>query len=235
MSGLVVLLHAEGSPPLLTDDPGTPGDGHWEINLGVSREQRSGSRLSGLPLVDFNYGIGDRWQVMYAVSGLRLQEEGVPSVSGFGNSTIGVKWRFLEAGPAVSLHPQWEFNTPGASSDERGLVEAGSAFLLPVQFELPAGPLAVIGQAGREFRAAGDAWFYGLAVAYEPTARTAIAVELTGSATPRLDRTQLTANFAVAVDCSEGTSLLFSIGRELHNHDEPRATFVGYLGFQWRL
>jgi hypothetical protein len=219
----------------MTDDPGTPGDGHWEINLGISREQRPGGRLTGLPLVDFNYGIGDRLQVMYAVSGLRLREEGTPAVSGLGDSTLGIKWRFYEAGPLVSVHPQLAFNTPGSSSDDRGLVDSGSAFMLPFQFELAAGPLAVIGQAGREFRAGGGAWFYGLAAVHGFSERTAVAVEMAGGATPRFDRTSLTVNLAVAVDCSEHTSLRFSIGRELHNHDEPRATFVGYLGFQWRL
>lgn len=219
----------------MTDDPGTPGDGHWEINLGVSREQRPGSRQHGLPLVDFNYGIGDRLQIMYAVSGLRLREEGAPAVTGCGNSTIGVKWRFYETGLSVSVHPQLEFNTPGSSSDDRGLIEPGSAFLLPFQFELAAGPLALIAQAGREFRTGGDAWFYGLAVVHAVSERTAVAVEVTGEATPRLERTRLTANLAVAVDSSERTTLLFSIGRELHNHDESRATFVGYAGFQWRL
>jgi hypothetical protein len=27
-------LHAQGGPPFITDDPGTPGNKHWEINLG---------------------------------------------------------------------------------------------------------------------------------------------------------------------------------------------------------
>ena len=37
--GLAILMvavgaaRAQGGPPLVTDDPDTPGDGHWEINL----------------------------------------------------------------------------------------------------------------------------------------------------------------------------------------------------------
>jgi len=27
--------HAQGGPPMLTDDPGTPGDGKWEVNIAV--------------------------------------------------------------------------------------------------------------------------------------------------------------------------------------------------------
>ena len=29
---------AQGGPPLITDDPGTPGDGHWEINIAEQSE-----------------------------------------------------------------------------------------------------------------------------------------------------------------------------------------------------
>ena len=27
-------VHAQGGPPFITDDPGTPGNHHWEINFG---------------------------------------------------------------------------------------------------------------------------------------------------------------------------------------------------------
>lgn len=231
-------LHAEGSPPLITDDPGTPGAGHWEINLGISTEKRPGSRLSELPLLDLNYGIGDRLQLKYEVPYLRLAEDGAPTESGFGNSAFGVKWRFHDAGEkglSVSVYPQVEFNNPGTNSDDKGLVEPGTVFVLPFQFERAFGPLTLIGQVGREFRADGDAWFYGISAGHSFTERMEVAVELAGGGSARLDRTSLTANLGVAIDLSESTSVLFSIGRELHNHDEPRATLVGYLGVQWRL
>lgn len=56
-------LQAMGSPPLITDDPDTPGNGHWEINLGITTQRRPGARASELPLLDMNYGIGDRLQL----------------------------------------------------------------------------------------------------------------------------------------------------------------------------
>lgn len=232
------VLHAEGSPPLITDDPGTPGDGHWEINLGVSTEKRPGSRLSELPLLDLNYGIGDRLQLKYEVPYLRLTEDGAPTESGFGNSAFGVKWRFYDAGEkglSVSVYPQVEFNTPGTNSDDKGLVESGTAFVLPFQFEREVGPVTLIWQVGREFRSGGDAWFYGISAGHHFTENMEVAVELAGGGSARLDRTSLTANIGVVVDLSESTSVMFSVGRELHNHDEPRASLVGYLGVQWRL
>lgn len=78
LGGLLLLLgaapslRAEGSPPLITDDPGTPGDGHWEINIGVSTEKRPGARASELPLLDLNYGVGDRLQLKYEVPYLNV-------------------------------------------------------------------------------------------------------------------------------------------------------------------
>ena len=38
---LAALLHAlparaQGGPPFLTTDPGTPGNGNWEINVGAA-------------------------------------------------------------------------------------------------------------------------------------------------------------------------------------------------------
>lgn len=232
------VLHAEGSPPLITDDPGTPGDGHWEINVGVSTERRPGSRLSELPLLDLNYGIGDRIQLKYEVPYLKLQEGDSPGTSGLGNSEFGVKWRFYDAvekGLAVSVYPQLEFNNPGSSADDRGLVEHGSVFKLPFQFQREAGPVTLVGQVGREFRAGGDAWFYGISAGHRFHDKVEVAVELAGGASPGLHRSQLTANLGVVIDLSERTAFMFSVGQELHNHDEPRATLVGYAGLQWRL
>ncbi len=244
MAGLLLLLggtaklHAEGSPPLITDDPGTPGDGHWEINLGVSSEKRPGSRASELPLFDLNYGIGDRLQLKYEVPYLRVHEDGSPTKSGFGNSAAGVKWRFYDEGDhglSASVYPQVEFNNPGSSSDDRGLVDPGTAFALPFQFARKAGPLSFIWQVGREFRSGGGSWFYGVSAGHQISRRCEFAVELAGSASSGFDRSHLTANLGVVFELTERSSLLFSVGRELHNHDEPRASFVGYLGVQWRL
>ncbi len=227
-----------GSPPLITDDPGTPGDKHWEINLGVSTEKRPGLQSSELPLIDLNYGIGDRLQLKYEVPYLYEREDGGPSLSGFGNSEAGVKWRFYDAGEkglAVAVYPQWEFNNPGSNSDDKGLAEHGSAFLLPLQFEKAVGPVTLVWQVGREFRTDSDAWFYGVSVGHNFGEKLEIGVELAGGSDAGFHRTTLATNLGVMINLSERTSFMFSVGRELHNHTESKATFLGYVGMQWRL
>jgi hypothetical protein len=31
---LAIATHAQGGPPFITDDPGTPGNHHWKIHFG---------------------------------------------------------------------------------------------------------------------------------------------------------------------------------------------------------
>jgi hypothetical protein len=59
------VAHAEAGPPLLTDDPGTPGDGHWEMNFAWTTERAADARHDEAPLVDLNYGVGDRVQLKF--------------------------------------------------------------------------------------------------------------------------------------------------------------------------
>ena len=208
-------LHAMGSLPLITDDPETPGNGRWEINLGISTERRPGLRASGLPLLDANYGIGDRLQFKYEVPCLGARADGRPSVSGLGNSEFGVKWRFYDAGEkklAISVYPQFEFNNPGSNSAARGLVEPGSVFKLPCQFAKEAGPVTLIGQIGREFRSSGDRWFYGIARGHHVGEQAEVAIELAGGGTAKLGRTRLTTNLGAVVELNQSTSRCSRLG-----------------------
>jgi hypothetical protein len=231
-------LYAEGSPPLITDDPGTPPKGHWEINLGVSTERHSGLQQSELPLLDLNYGLADTVQLKFEVPFLLQSEAGEGQETGWGNPEVGVKWRFLdhgEGGLAMSVYPQYAFSNSGASADDRDLVEPGSAFLLPVQLEKDLGPVMLNLQLGREFRSSGDSWFYGLALSHRVHDKWEFGGELAGTAEPRFNRSSLTLNFGVMIDLNEHASFMFSLGRDLYNQQESRATLVGYVGWQFRL
>jgi hypothetical protein len=45
---------------MLTDDPDTPGDGHWENNLAIIATHTSGRWVLAAPDADLNYGWGER-------------------------------------------------------------------------------------------------------------------------------------------------------------------------------
>jgi len=115
---------------MASDDTGTPGNGNWEINLVFDGDISKESNAFELPLLDINYGIGERLQLKYEVpfvvtrnptfdkTGRRTTEKS----SGFSNSRVGVKYRFFDneqAGLSLAVYhglhsthlvPNWKAN-----------------------------------------------------------------------------------------------------------------------------
>jgi hypothetical protein len=57
---------AQGGPPMITDDPGTPGNGNWENNLAIVFEHRHNETSIETPEIDLNYGVGEHIQLNLA-------------------------------------------------------------------------------------------------------------------------------------------------------------------------
>ncbi len=239
--GLTLLLGAarlcaQGGPPMITDDPGTPGDGHWEINTALTTERRAGEHMIGMPLLDINYGVGERIQLKYEAAWLRL-DDGTDMHAGLSNSLLGVKWRFFDAGEkawSASMYPQLEFNNPGSHSNERGLAERGTSFELPFQVMKNFGVIEFNADLGYVWHAGGNGWFGGVVVGREVAHGIEVAAELHFESGARFQVLVLTANVGVRLDLSERCTLLASVGRDLRNPAGPRATLIGYLGLQTR-
>jgi hypothetical protein len=237
LGGSALRALGQGGPPMLTDDPGTPGDGHWEINVAyIPEESRDGSRSANGPLLDMNYGVGDRVQLKYQVPWLIAADPGRPSQAGLGDSQVGVKWRFYDdpaAELAISTYPQLTFNNP-TSSVQRGLVESDTALLLPFEFQGKLGPLDWNAEVGREFHARSeDLWIYGLALGREVNSRLELAVELHGTGRFARNEDQLIANLGARIKLTEHETLLVSAGRSVNRTHGTELTFTGYLGVQW--
>ncbi len=120
---------AQGGPPLITDDPDTPGPGFWEINLSaITEKSHREGRVEG-PLADINYGVGHRIQLKFEIPWVSQSETGKQLQSGIGNSLIGVKWRFVGGEKqkiAWATYPQLEINTSRSMAEEELLTRVGS-------------------------------------------------------------------------------------------------------------
>jgi hypothetical protein len=150
VSFLIFSGTAWAGPPLLTSDTGTPGDGHWEINVGLSGEKTLSQVDLALRFVDINYGLGERIQLKAELPWLFLKPDGEETKDGIGNSVLGIKWRFLDEerhGIAMSVYPQVEFNTASSSVD-KGLADYGTKYILPVELERKFGAVNVTGEVG---------------------------------------------------------------------------------------
>lgn len=224
------------SPPLLTDDPGTPGDGRWEVNIVTSFERMRGHRSFEAPLFDINYGIGNNLQLKVEVPWLVQHAPGEKSQSGLGNTEVGVKWRFLDAekhGIDMSVYPQIEFNNP-TNSVERGLVEPGTRFLLPVQVSRKVGPVEMTGELGYSFtRHGSNETTYGLAVARGVSRRVELLAEVSGTSANHFHENQLVFNIGSIVQINKKANLVSAVGRSIYNVAGDGPSYSATLGVQF--
>lgn len=231
------LATAQGGPPLRTDDPGTPGNENWEVNVGLTTELRTTQRRFEAPALDINYGLGDHIQLKYEAPWLVLDADQQPAKQGLGNSLVGVKWRFYESPKRrlwISTYPQFEFNNPNHSV-QRGLSDRGVAFLLPVEVAKDLGPVTLNAEVGHWFSRDDPQWIAGLAAGRQATERLELLAEVY-HVTARLPAERDTSfDFGGRVKLTKMALLTFMAGRSFRGPASGRPQFIAYVGMQFLL
>jgi hypothetical protein len=229
---------AQGGPPYYTNDPGTPGDLNWEINVGYMPFLYGDQSVSHTPDLDINFGVGDRIQLTYENAWLRVQSPSSAAKFGLGQSNPGVKWRFYDAGESglsVSVFPQLFLNNPN-DAVHRGITPATEAFLLPVEFTKKLGPVDVDFEMGYQFAHKGaDGWITGLVVGHDFTPKLEGDVELYGQGTFHPSENQPTIDFGGRYKVRPSLILLVMAGRSLEPTSSKQSYFIGYFGMQFLL
>lgn len=223
---------AQGGPPLVTDDPGTPGPGNWEVNVAVTLDRTSLSSSWGTPLVDANYGWGERIQMKLELPWVVVSDAGGRR-GGIGNPLLGVKWRFLDedtAGVAVATYPQLAFNVVSSSAD-RSLAERETRFLLPVSAVKTFGPVAVNVEVGRVFESGEGEWVWGLALGHAFGKVEALA-EVFGTGGDDAESRQVVLNLGGRVPLAATSTFLFSGGCSVSDGEGLRHAHL-YVGLQF--
>lgn len=188
------LAFSQGGPPFLSDDPDTPGNRHWEVNLGFIGDRSPSGGSYSTPDIDINYGIGDRIQLKYETP-LSMQEMRGGSgqlAAGLGNSLLGVKYRFYQHHSktrvrdgervvkfSVSMYPQLLLNNP-TSSVARGIVEPGPQLLLPLEANANYGWIRFSGEVGYWLTSKDvpNSWIQGIVAGHEFRPDTELYMEL---------------------------------------------------------
>lgn len=188
------IVLAQGGPPFRSDDPDTPGNHHWEINLGFIGERSRFQGAYSTPDIDINYGLGNRIQLKYEVP-LAIQEMRGDSghvAAGLGDSLLGVKYRFYqrhsktedqqgkrEIKYGVSIYPQLVLSNP-TRSVAREIVEPGPQFLLPLEASAKLGWVRISGEVGYWFSSKDvpNSWIRGVVVGHEFEKDTELYLEL---------------------------------------------------------
>ncbi len=261
--GLILLLlslviitsaFAQGGPPFITDDPGTPGDRHWEINFGWIGDHNPANAYYQLPDIDMNYGWGDRIQLKYELPLAAATDQNNTTRAGLGESLLGIKWRPYEyhrAGETKSdenmlfslgTYPQASINNP-TSAVRRGIVENGPQYYLPVEFTAKWGPIDFNGEVGHWFgnQLVPSRWGRGLIAGREFSQRFELYGELYDlqdanriSNIPKQRELTLDIGGRQTLDRGGHLRLLFMGGRGIQavtrQNSEP--SWIAYVGLQ---
>jgi len=225
----------QGGPPMITDDPGTPGNGKWENNFAIAFEHRPGETAYDVPEIDLNYGVGDHIQLTLQTAPVLLKRSGQGLIGGWGETEAAVKWRFLDeamSGVDMSMFPRVLFNV-SQSSVRRGLAEDGTRFQIPFQIAKTFGRLHLDAEFGPRASTVGRSeWLSGIVCGFDVAKTTMVMAELHDESRMNFSRDVLTLNFGLRHEFTENYILIVSMGHELRSPDQPTA-LIGYFGMQF--
>jgi len=229
------------SPPMMSDDTGTPGDRNIELNFNASAQLSHDRKLFDLPRVDVNYGLGETLQLKYEVPWeleRRVEQDAAGNETrvhahGLGDSTIGVKYRFYDDDASklsLAVYPQVEFRSPGARSEEDGGVASGATtWVLPLLVTKELAHLAVTANAGVE-KATGEGIraFASGGCGTRLSPHLALLGELVGEDLNRSDERRILLNAGFRYKVDEHQTIGAAIGRDLHAGDGQKQTYITF-------
>jgi hypothetical protein len=241
LATMVLLLGAPGiagaqaGPPFLTNDPGTPGNANWEINVASMQTVARGVASYQVPQIDLNFGVGDRIQLTYEVPYIVQASSGQPVDSGWGNAYPGIKWRFFDQGEEgwqASIFPQAEAGTPAAARD-KGIATLGPRYLLPLEVSKKLGPLDIDFEAGYYFPSHGlRERIFGFVAGRPLTERFELYAELYDDRAYGGPPHDTTLDFGGRYKLRPGIIALFMAGRSINGDSDGQPLFMGYIGIQ---
>ena len=230
--------HAQGGPPYYTNDPGTPGNKQWEINLGYMPFLFNANSITHTPDVDINFGLGDRIQLTFENAYLRVNDAAGGTRFGLGQDQLGLKWRFYdneESGFAISVFPQVSLNNPDSSVD-RGITPRGASLILPMEFSKKLGPLNLNWEVGYNFVHLGsDGYLAGIVAGHDFTKNLEMDAEFYAVGTFHPAANSDTIGIGARYKIHPPFILLLMAGRSVEAARNGQPYFVGYFGMQFLL
>jgi hypothetical protein len=142
------------SPPLATDDPGTPGRHGYEVALIMDCDLTTSDR-SCEAVINAAFGLGDNAQFRIAKGITQTTTSGSPNLNGVGATDVGIKYRFYDRnGLKIAAFPALRLNdaTKQVLQDGETLPTAGTSIYVPVIVSEELGRFTLIANLGRRFQ-----------------------------------------------------------------------------------
>jgi hypothetical protein len=227
-----VMAVAQGGPPLITNDPDTPGPGAWEINIAATGDRSARAWTLDAPDVDINHGVGERVQLSMHAPWSHRRDEGGAWFSGMGPIEFGVRWRFLDqaqAGVSVAVQPLW-IRSFSPAAERHGLNAPNPEWVLPLQVSRHFDHSALGGEIARHVVAnEPDTWQAGGFFEYDCRPRLQCLGEIN---TTWEDGPNTVLNAGGRQAITQHVNLLMSIGTQISGREEARSHVLFYLGAQ---
>jgi hypothetical protein len=216
---------AQGGPPFVTDDPGTPGDGNFEINIAAIESQRRNSWNLVGPDADMNYGWGEHIQLKLDMNWTTAHDAENGTEGGLGTTALGIKWRMLDGdqgGIAVATYPQVEL---------RSLNDQHKGLLVPLEAAMSVGSFQFDTEIGRNFvQRDPDEWVMGLIVSHTCGIHLECAAEIHDTLVEGAHVTLFNLGFRRRL--TRTLTLLGAAGRDFGTPTDERQKFLLFLGIQ---
>jgi hypothetical protein len=220
---------AQSSPPLLSNDPGTPGPGNWEINILTSLAHSDVDNEWQIPLFDFNYGVGDRCQLTASMPFVIGQEKGAGVKRTFDGIEMGLKYRFVDnpgtTGSNFSFFPKVYFSF---------VEEKTTKWSIPVEWHHEWSHFGLTAEVGHIWiNGESDGWEGGVGAALLLDPFSLLAEWHSGMREAPYDLRDQILSVGFTWEWSKTVSLFGAFGKSLQNHGEL-TTIWSLAGFQFR-
>jgi hypothetical protein len=217
------------SPPMISNDTGTPGPNNWELNFTVTGDLAADGKNFALPLLDINYGVGEKiqltFEVPYSLSRtMGFDDAGLQSTTtlrGIGNAGASVKIRVYEnqtSGVSLAFFPKLEFRLPGSRLEaDGGTATRDTNAILPALLTWEFAHASFSANGGLEKSSADPRadYFASLGAGIRLTDRLAILGEIAGQQLDRGDAHRVLLNAGLRRKISGTLSLIASAGRDI--------------------
>ncbi len=220
-------------PPFITDDPEPVEYRHMEFYLSSQYANNKDGQEGTLPHFEFNYGVVPEVQLHLLIPIAFAHPNGGPAVYGFGDTEVGVKYRFVhetDTLPQVGIFPI--MHIPTGDSD-RGLGNGLVPFFLPLWVQKSSGPWTTYGGGGywsNPGSGSKNFWQLGWLVQRDLNEAITLGAEIFYFSKDSVDgHERVGYNIGGIFNVSEAHHILFSGGSDLTGDNRLSL----YLGYQW--
>ena len=224
---------AAAGPPFLTDDPEPVDYQHYEFYVFSTFDKaEDGTTVQG-PAIEYNIGALPNVQLHMVIPYVWNAQSGGPTVSGLGDTELGVKFRFVRqtsSMPEIGVFPMVESSTGNSAN---GLGNGRSWYRLPLWIQKDSGPWTTYGGGGYAINSAPGMKNYafgGWLLQREIGDHLTLGTEIFMNGPAAVGAEHATYyNVGGYFKPNDRFNVLFSIGHTISGERHA----IGYLGLYW--